>query len=227
MLSATPFNIIHIFVSVRQTLVFMKKLFLIFIGLLQLLACNVKTTDSISFTNPDKTIQVLFDLSPNKSPYYQVFHQNKIVLDTSRMGIIREDADFYNDLTLIEVSGPVKISDSYTMIQGKRKAINYVANQFTIKLKNENNDKMDIVFNLSNDGIGFKYIFPQSSEKSIEVIEEKTSYRFNSSARGWLQPMSKAKSGWKKTNPSYEENSLKFKIAHWGGLGISRTGQNQ
>jgi hypothetical protein len=37
------------------------------------------------------------------------------------------------------------------------------------------------------------------------VNEEASSFRFSTDAKAWLQPMSVAKTGWARTNPSYEE----------------------
>lgn len=65
---------------------------------------------------------------------------------------------------------------------------------------------MDIIFNLSDDGFAFRYYFPETSTDLKRITEEKTTYKFAENAKAWLQPMSKAKTGWKETNPSYEEH---------------------
>ena len=122
------------------------------------------------------------------------------------MGIIREDGDFYTNLKIISVSKPKLITDSYSMLQGKRKNIVYSANQYTVNLQNSQGKSMDIIFQISNDGIGLRYYFPENTKEIKKIIEEKTSYNFGASAKAWLQPMSKAKTGWKETNPSYEEH---------------------
>jgi hypothetical protein len=65
---------------------------------------------------------------------------------------------------------------------------------------------MDVIFNVSDDGVALKYKFPETSNDIKYVTEEYTSYNFTPGAKAWLQPMSKAKTGWESTNPSYEEN---------------------
>lgn len=168
-------------------------------------ACLTKATASI-FVNSDKTIKVEFDLSPSKTPFYKVFHKDKIVINTSDLGIIREDANFYNDLKIISVSKAVPVKSSYSMLQGKRKYIVYSANQYTVHLQNKAGNLMDIIFQLSNDGVAFRYHFPETSKEIKKIIEEKTSYNFDVTTKAWLQPMAKAKTGWSETNPSYEEH---------------------
>lgn len=49
------------------------------------------------------------------------------------------------------------------MLQGKRKNIAYSANQYTVRLKNSQGKLMNIIFQLSDDGIGFRYHFPETS----------------------------------------------------------------
>jgi hypothetical protein len=106
----------------------------------------------------------------------------------------------------VAVSKVKPITDHYSMPQGKRKNIGYSANQYTVSLKNSQGKAMDIVFQLSHDGIGLRYHFPETTTEIKKIVTEKTTYNFDASAKAWLQPMSKAKTGWKETNPSYEEH---------------------
>lgn len=159
-----------------------------------------------SFVNADKTIKVEFNLSTKKTPCYKVFFKNKLVLNTSELGIVREDANFYTDLNIVKVSEAKAVNSDYLMLHGKRKNISYTANQYTVNLQNSVGEAMEIIFQLSHDGIALRYHFPKTSGDIKKITEEKTTYNFDASAKAWLQPMSKAKTGWKETNPSYEEH---------------------
>lgn len=92
------------------------------------------------------------------------------------------------------------------MLQGKRKNISYSANQYIIQLQNKDGKSIEIIFQLSDDGIALRYHFPETSKEIKKIIEEKTAYNFDSNTKAWLQPLAKAKSGWGETNPSYEEH---------------------
>jgi hypothetical protein len=72
--------------------------------------------------------------------------------------------------------------------------------------KNQEGEEIDIIFQVSNDGIGFRYYFPGESDGIKRITDELTYFNFNDHTRAWIQPMSKAKSGWKRVNPSYEEH---------------------
>lgn len=183
----------------------MKKVFFVALLAISLTSFVEKKTDYF-FVNSDKTIKIEFNLTQNKTPYYKVFFKDKLVINTSDLGIIREDANFYNDLKIVTVSKPKLINSTYSMFQGKRKNISYSANQYTVHLRNSKGELMDIIFQLSHDGIALRYFFPETSHEIKKIVEEKTTYNFDNSTKAWLQPMSKAKTGWKETNPAYEEH---------------------
>ncbi|MEH6407070.1 MAG: glycoside hydrolase family 97 catalytic domain-containing protein, partial [Leeuwenhoekiella sp.] len=161
-----------------------------------------------TFTNPEKSISVTFGLRDAGEPFYRVLRGKEVVLDTSALGITRKDAQFFKDLAIISIEGPVSVSDNYTMLQGKQQQIEYTANQYQVHLENAEGEPLDIIFNLSDDGVAFRYYFPNTSDTVYEVTEEATAYHFPDETKAWVQPMSVAKTGWMRTNPSYEEHYL-------------------
>jgi len=158
------------------------------------------------FTNSEKTIKVGFEMNAKNTPTYTILYHDKVILNTSELGILREDGNFYSDLKLIKISNAKKVTDHYSMLQGKRKDISYAANQYIVSLQNSKGEAMEIIFQLSKDGVALRYNFPSTSKELKRIVEEKTAYNFDTSAKAWLQPMSKAKTGWKETNPAYEEH---------------------
>jgi hypothetical protein len=128
------------------------------------------------------------------------------VLESSKLGIAREDGDFLSTLNLITASGITSVVDNYTMNNAKKSSIIYKANRRIFSLQNSNGKKMDIIFQVSNDGVAFRYYFPGIQEGIKRVTEEITSYNFRDSAKAFLQPMQVAKTGWEQTNPAYEEH---------------------
>ena len=183
----------------------MKKIYCFLVLAISLASFAENATD-YSFVNSDKTIKVEFNLTPKKTPYYKVFFKNKLVINTSELGIVREDGNFYTDMKIVKVSEAKAVQSSYNMLQGKRKNISYTAKQYTVSLQNSTGEDVEIIFQLSHDGVALRYHFPKISNDIKKIIEEKTTYNFDASAKAWLQPMSKAKTGWKETNPSYEEH---------------------
>lgn len=176
-------------------------------ALLVLLAsCSSNPKNNDNVVSPDQSLNVDFGVNKKHQAWYLVKKDKAVVIDTSLVGLIRKDEDFFTDLKVESISDSEKITDSYSLLHGKKKDIKYSANQKTLHLENKNGKQMEIVFNVSDDGVAFKYKFPETSADLKYVTEEKTSYNFKPTAKAWLQPMSKAKTGWEHTNPSYEEN---------------------
>jgi len=173
---------------------------LFFVAVLQTVSAQTKH----EISSPDETLKVNFFLK-DKQLFYRVSRNGAEVLNTSTLGLVRGDADFSKNLAMLSVSKNETIKDTYTLKNAKRLINNYVANKKVIHLENDAKKKLDVIFQVSNDGIAFRYYFPDRDAKLNKLTEEKTSFHFFNSSKAWMQPMSVAKTGWESTNPSYEE----------------------
>ena len=154
--------------------------------------------------SPDKKIKVAFAIA-NGSASFKVWYKNNLVLEESSLGIIRDDEDFYIGLRIINSSPATIVNDSYHSKNAKKSPVHYQASRKVFHLQNRHGKIMDIIFQVSNDGLGFRYFFPDHSAADKFIQSEATAYNLNKNARAWLQPMSVAKSGWQQCNPAYEE----------------------
>lgn len=160
----------------------------------------------ISFTSPDKHIAVSFWLNDEGKAFYNITYLGEAVIKESRLGLQAQDADFAKDLKLLSNSNVVPVKDDYELFAGKKRLIHYSANQKIIHLQSKEGKKLDIIFHASNDGVAFRYYFPERSTDVRVINEEITSFHFDTAARAFLQPMQVAKSGWGQSNPAYEEH---------------------
>jgi alpha-glucosidase len=159
----------------------------------------------VATTSPDGRIAVDVTLDDAGRPGYTITLDEKPVLQRSQLGLVREDADFSRDLKLASESEIEKISESYELPNGKRKVNRVSANRRTHNLRAASGEALQIIFQVSNDGVAFRYRFPATSSNVHRIKEERSSYAFLPGTLAWLQPMSAAKTGWKEVNPSYEE----------------------
>ncbi|MEZ4685934.1 MAG: glycoside hydrolase family 97 catalytic domain-containing protein [Bacteroidia bacterium] len=180
-------------------------IYLIFLVMLS--GCNTESEKRV-FTDPQEGLQLDFFLDQNQRPVIRLSSRNQVLLDSSYLGLIRSDGDFSKAMKILTASEAVRLEEGYRMHHGKQKQIEYSANEYTVKLENAGKQRMDIIFRLSEDGLALRYHFPENAPEPVQVLEERTAWRFPEGSRAWLQPMSKAKSGWKETNPSYEEHYL-------------------
>lgn len=170
-------------------------------------SCNT-IPDQISFTSPDEQTKIEIKVESGEL-YYELFFDEKSILEPSKLGMAWEGFDFSKDLEIVSVSKTKSIEESYNLIHGKQKSHDYQANEKTVILKNPEGSLFRVIFRLSDNGLAFKYAFTDLCEEEIPLLEEMTTYNFKSSAKTWIQPMSDPKTGWEKTNPSYEESYQK------------------
>jgi len=159
-------------------------------------------------TSPDGSITVAFNLLKGGQPVYTVIYRDTAVITEGRLGIIRKDADFSSGLKLDSVTGPEEVRESYTMLHGKKRDASYSAMRHTVHLSASSGEPIDIIFQVSDDGLAFCYKFPGESGEMKYITAEKSSFGFAEGTLAWIQPRAASKSGWNQTNPSYEENYL-------------------
>ena len=175
-----------------------------FIAVLICFLAWVSQSDGQQILSPDKKIKTAFAVKDSRA-YFRIWYENKLVLEESSLGLIRSDEDFETSLHLINASPTTLVNDSYHIKNAKKSFVHYQASKKIFHLQNEHGKKIDIVFQVSNDGVAFRYSFPDRSADDKTINAEATAYSFNKNARAWLQPMSVAKSGWQQCNPAYEE----------------------
>jgi hypothetical protein len=195
---------------------------LLFLALRIYPACPCREKKYV-ISSPDDNISVQFRISGNKNAYYTVEYGGRTILGESKLGIIREDEDFSENLSIESISRIDTIKDEYEMLQSKKRHCSYFATRQVFHLRNINEKKMDIIFQVSNDGVAFRYYFPEEFDKIKKIVKETSSFNFITGTKAYIQHMSEAKSGWSQVNPCYEElyeqgveiEKIKFNNAGW------------
>jgi len=184
-----------------------KNLFIVFVVLF-LHSCSIIKSPDYNVKSPDGKITVNFSLSDDSRPVYRIQYEDHIVMPNSRLGLIRQDEDFSKNLRVASVSSVQFVKNDYEMLHGKKQSFSYKANRKVFHLINENDKALDIIFQVSNDGVAFRYFFPGESYNVKKIKQEVTFFKFLPGTRAWVQPMAEAKSGWCQVNPSYEEHYI-------------------
>lgn len=156
--------------------------------------------------NAGQTIRLTLKADERGRPFYQLHYRNERLLDTSFLGLTLEDVDLSENLSLVEIRGPYIISDTYEMQHGKQRHVTYTAQRYVVVYKNPEGILLECRFDLSEHGMAYCYHLSGAAQPTMTIASENSTFGFPASARAWMQPMSKAKSGWRETNPSYEEH---------------------
>ena len=182
----------------------MRKIILFIVLFILTLSTYVFCIESHELKSPDDKISVNFWITPTGAAVYSVSYSGSTILKQSKLGIIRSDEDFSTGLTLDSVSNVSAVSENYTLLHGKRLNCSYSGNKQIFYLKNVNSKIMEIIFQVSNDGVAFRYYFPEKTDTALTVYKELTSYHFDPSTKAFLQPCDDARTGWSFASPSYE-----------------------
>lgn len=147
--------------------------------------------------SPNKAIRVVLTTGentdkPSGKVGFKILHKQGSkfveVLPNSLLGISREDQQFVDGLTLVGESDPVEIHDKYEMISGKRRMCENFGVEKIFHFKNADGHPLDIAFRVYNDGVAFRYVFPNQSEAIVNVSSEATTYVLPDSTSRWMQP---------------------------------------
>lgn len=154
-------------------------------------------------TSPDgKLIVTVTDDGAKAS--YSVQLNGKQFLLKSPLGLVTNIGDFSEGLTLSENVKIEPIRDSYSLPNLKFSQINYSANQGVFTFSNSRGPVFDVVFNVSNNDIAFKYVLAKNRKLSCTVSEEKTGFCFPDGTTTFLCPQMRPMTGFAGTAPSYE-----------------------
>jgi hypothetical protein len=161
--------------------------------------------EDFTVKSPDGKLSVNFWLNEKGEAFYKISHSGNTVLYESKLGLLSSDGDFSKNLKLDSVSNEIRVYDKYTLMHGKRLNCEYTANKRVFYCKNKDSRPLEIIFQVSNDGVAFRYFLPEKSAKKITIYKEITSFHFDNSTKGFLQPCPDARTGWSYSQPSYEE----------------------
>lgn len=175
------------------------------IGFCSAIAAAAAETNAANVASPNGKLAVEFHLNADGAPRYLIQLNGQPALQESRLGLVRDDADFSKGLQLVSESKTGKVRDKYEILTAKRRANDYRANKKVFHLQTAGGQKMDIIFQISDDGVAFRYFFPETDAAIHKLTGEVSSFHFLPDARAWVQPMQVAKSGFKQSNPAYEE----------------------
>jgi alpha-glucosidase len=113
------------------------------------------------------------------------------VIESSPIGITRDDQDFLRGLSFVSKSGVKVIDETYGMKTGKAVRIRNHGLEQTFTFQNPQKAKLEIIVRAYADGMAFRYRFPESSAEVCTVTHEYTGFNLPDSGQAWMLPYSK------------------------------------
>ncbi|MDR1595087.1 MAG: glycoside hydrolase family 97 protein [Prevotellaceae bacterium] len=160
---------------------------------LSMLTCSIAAAQTL--TSPNGNLQMSFSLLSDGSPIYTLAYKGKNVINQSKLGLelkpqaitdYIEDAgatgvkkaidaantSLYNNFTVNNVQS-TSFNETWRPVWGEENAIVNHYNELAVTLVQKDTErKMLIRFRLFDDGLGFRYEFPQQKKLAYFVIKE-------------------------------------------------------
>lgn len=102
------------------------------------------------------------------------------------LGLSRSDEDFSKELKFLKAGTIKLIQEQYTSPHGKRSARSNMANEVVASFENPSRAKLNVIVRVYNDGVTFRYEFPEKEGRFI-VKDEFTSYAVPTASKRWLE----------------------------------------
>lgn len=167
----------------------MRNISLIFLGLVVgLLSCSNKEYTIIS---PSNKVKLNFALIDEKQPSYSVCFNDKPIIKPSTVGFDFKDMESLGKAMKIDSVQTREFNERWEMPWGEQRYVTNHYNELKVFLSESKNLKrrFAIVFRVFDDGVGFRYEFPeQENMKDIVIIDENTQYNLTGDHMCWWQP---------------------------------------
>ena len=160
--------------------------------------CFAMAVNAQKLTSPDGNFVMNFSLSTEGAPVYELSYKDKPIIKPSTLGLElkkedankkttfewteRTDKDQLDAKTNLMTGFKIKdtststFDETWSPVWGEEKEIRNNYNELAVTLDQPSNDRyMVIRFRLFNDGLGFRYEFPQQKNLNYFIIKEEHS----------------------------------------------------
>ncbi len=168
------------------------------ISTLLLFCFSLTVSAQQNLISPDGNVKMIFNVDKDGAPTYELFYNNKQVIKPSKLGLElkkenpdkktdfewKENSDvstldsktnLYNRFQIKDVKN-TSFNETWNPVWGEEKEIKNNYNEMAVTLSQPSNDRFMIIhFRLFNDGLGFRYEFPQQKNLNYFVIKEEHS----------------------------------------------------
>lgn len=109
------------------------------------------------------------------------------VVENSPLGVDRKDQQFSSGLKFVSKGEVKTIDETYTMHIGRQTEIRNHANELELTFKNQQGSLILLVLRAYNDGVAFRYVFPEKSDSAFTVLRELTGFKVPETGKAWIQ----------------------------------------
>jgi len=139
--------------------------------------------------SPDGRLTLTAQVKGGK-PYYSLKRGNETIICNSALGFLLDSGSFNSGFKVVKTTWN-SFDETWEQPWGEERTVRNNYNELKLYLRETRGKRrqMNIVFRVFNDGIGFRYEFPeQPGLKDFKIMEELTEFSLPTDAEAWSQP---------------------------------------
>ena len=161
------------------------------------------SASSWSLASPDGKCRINVSLEKKGALAYEVRRDGKILVQKSPLGLRRDDQSFETGL-VFEGQSPLETRrEKYELFSGNIIRVDRAVNRSSLTFRNDKKNRLVIELAASDEGVAFRYSFPEKSSATRVMRAELTGFSLPRDARGWMQPYHMPNNG--ASTPAYED----------------------
>lgn len=154
-------------------------------------SCSTKSKFDTNVASPNEKIKVAFSLSEKGIPTYNITFKDGDIIKASTMGFDLKDAPSLSENFEFVKATSSNFEEVWQMPWGEQLDVENKYNELKIELQetSELKRKLNIVFRVFDDGLGFRYEFPeQENLKDVIITDENTQFNLTADHIVWWAP---------------------------------------
>ena len=142
-----------------------------------------------SVASPGKVLLVNLRVDRDGRPEYRIERNAKVIVDWSRLGFIFADAPKFERNFEVGQVTQRSFDDTWEQPWGERRYVRDHGTEMRATLNERSGRKLIVVFRVFDDGVGFRYEFPDQPQlKQVNIVEELTEFDIAEPATAWWIP---------------------------------------
>jgi len=140
--------------------------------------------------SPNGKVVVSVELNAKGTPVYQVSYKGKTIIAPSQLGIELAEENSLLDSFRINKTSTATFDETWQPVWGETRHIRNHYNELLVEMEKPSNGRfMNLRFRVYNDGVGFRYEFPQQKYLPYFVVKaEHTQFAMTGNHTAWWIP---------------------------------------
>ena len=160
------------------------------IAIVVLLSCNAQKAYTVK--SPGKNNTLVFELTKSGQPQYKFTSNGKSVIEPSLLGFEFQGVNKMTDGFKVVNTEENTADQTWEQPWGEFRKVRDHHNQLIVHLKESGGENrlVDLIFRVFDDGLGFRYSFPeQPNLKKVKISNETTQFTFADDNEVWWIPV--------------------------------------